>query len=112
MRLLFVIPRNKSLFGDKGMTAHPHIGVAYLCSYLKQHNVDIEIFDEGLEGGLKRLDYIIDDFKPELIGVTIFSYCYSYAYNLIKRIREKTNTPIVVGGPHICAIGKKILEDA
>src|SRR3989338_5393559 len=112
MKLLFVIPRNKSLFGDKGMTAHPHIGVAYLCSYLKINNIDIAIFDEGLEGDLSKLDKVIDDFRPQLIGITIFSYCYGFACNLIKRIREKTNTPIVAGGPHVSAIGKKMLEDA
>jgi len=112
MRLLFVIPRNKSLFGDKGMTAHPHIGVAYLCSYLKINNIDVAIFDEGLEDDLSKLDNIIDDFNPQIIGITIFSYCYSFAYNLIKRIREKNNTPVVVGGPHVSAIGKKMLEDA
>lgn len=112
MRLLFVIPRNKSLFGDKGLTAHPHIGVAYLCSYLKEHNADIQIFDEGLGEGFEKLDLLIASFKPQLIGITIFSYCYSYAYNLIKIIRAKTNTPIVAGGPHVCAVGKKILDDA
>lgn len=112
MRLLFVIPKNKSLFGDKGMTAHPHIGVAYLSSYLKRNNIDIAIFDEGLEGDLSKLDKIIDNFNPQIIGITIFSYCYSFAYNLIKRIREKTNTPIVAGGPHVSAIGRRILEDA
>ena len=112
MRLLFVIPRNKSLFGDNGMTAHPHIGVAYLCSYLKKKNIEIAIFDEGLGDGLSELDDSISNFKPDLIGITIFSYCYSFAYNLIKRIREKTSTPIVAGGPHVSAIGKEMLKDA
>ena len=112
MRLLFVIPKNKSLFGDKGMTAHPHIGVAYLCSFLKRNNIEVAIFDEGIENDLSKLEDIIDDFKPQLIGITVFSYCYSYAYKLINKIREKTNTPLVAGGPHVSAIGKKILEDA
>jgi len=36
MKILFVIPKNKSLFGDEGLTAHPHIGIAYLSAFLKQ----------------------------------------------------------------------------
>ena len=94
------------------MTAHPHIGVAYLCSFLKRNDIEVAIFDEGIENDLSRLEYTIDDFKPQLIGITIFSYCYSYAYKLINKIREKTDTPIVAGGPHVSAIGRKILDDA
>lgn len=111
MKILFVIPKNKSLFGDKGLTVHPHIGIAYLCSFLKKNNVEVAVFDEGLGQGLESLYKLIDDFKPELIGITIFSYCYGFAYNLIRVIRNKTKTPIVAGGAHVSAVRKKILED-
>jgi radical SAM superfamily enzyme YgiQ (UPF0313 family) len=112
MKILFAVPKNKSLFGDKGMTAHPHIGIAYLSAFLKKHNIEVKIFDHGLVDDLKELYSMIDKFKPDLIGVTIFSYSYGLAYSLIEAIRQKTSIPIVVGGPHICAIGNKILEDA
>jgi len=112
MKILFVIPKNKSLFGDKGMTAHPHIGIAYLTAFLKENDVEVAIFDEGLNQDQAVLSSLIGEFHPDLIGITIFSYCYSYAYNLIMRIKEITHIPIVAGGPHVCAIGKKILEDA
>lgn len=111
MKILFVVPKNKSLFGDAGMTAHPHIGIAYLTSFLKQNNVRVAIFDEGIEGDLKKLFSLIDEFKPALIGITIFSYSYGFAYNLIKRIKEKSSISIVAGGPHVCAVKGRLLED-
>lgn len=111
MRILFVVPRNKSLFGDKGMTAHPHIGIAYLTAFLKQHNIQVAIFDEGIEQDIAVLYRMIEEFKPVLIGVTMFSYSYGFAYNLIKKIKDKTRIPIVAGGAHICAVGKAIFDN-
>lgn len=112
MKVLFVIPKNKSLFGDKGMTAHPHIGVAYLSAFLKQSGVKVAVFDEGLNQGPADLSRVIQELNPDLIGITIFSYCYSFAYSLIRKIKEITHIPIVAGGAHVSAIGKKILGDA
>lgn len=110
-KILFVIPKNKSLFGDKGKTVHPHIGIAYLCAFLKQNGITTAIFDDGIEKNSEEVFETIDKFKPDIIGITIFSYCYGYAYNLIKTIQEKTSTPIVVGGPHISTVRGKILSD-
>lgn len=94
------------------MTAHPHIGVAYLSAFLRKNGVCVRIFDHGVSQELECLYALIAEFKPNLIGVTIFSYSYGFAYALITKIQEKTKIPIVCGGPHVSAIGKKILEDA
>ncbi len=111
MKILFIVPRNKSLFGDKGMTAHPHIGIAYLSAYLRQNNVEVRIFDDGIENDTKKLNELLFHFKPDIIGITIFSYCYKRAYELIEWV-QASGTPIVAGGPHVSAVGKKILQDA
>lgn len=111
MRVLFIIPKNKTLFGDEGITGFPHLGIAYLTAVLKKNKIPVEIFDEGLGESLKELDALIDDFRPTLTGVTLFSYCYGFGYNLIERLRKKTDIPIVVGGPHVAAIESKILKE-
>jgi anaerobic magnesium-protoporphyrin IX monomethyl ester cyclase len=111
MKILLVVPKIKSLFGDEGMTVHPHIGVAYLSSFLKSKGVEITIFDAGIEKDISVLYRMIDEFRPALIGVTIFSYCYGLAYDLVKKIKEYTKIPLVAGGPHIGAVNKNILED-
>ncbi len=111
MKVLFAIPENKSLFGDEGMTVHPHIGIAYLTAFLKKKGVEVSIFDNGIEKNAAKLVSLIDEYKPDIIGVTIFSYCYAAAYNLIKKIRTRKNIPLVLGGPHVGAIKRKILQD-
>lgn len=110
MKILFVVSRNKSLFGNKGITAHPHIGIAYLSAFLKQHKVQVTVFDEGLNSSAKELLALIDSFEPVLIGVTVFSYCYGFTYSLIKKLKEITDIPLVVGGPHVCAVGKDMFN--
>ncbi|MFA4889244.1 MAG: radical SAM protein [Candidatus Omnitrophota bacterium] len=110
MKILLIVPRNKSLFGDKGMTAHPHIGIAYLSAYLRQNSVEAKVFDDGVEEDIGKLNQLIAQFKPDIIGITIFSYCYKRAYELVELIKA-ARIPIVAGGPHISAVGKKILLD-
>lgn len=112
MRILFVIPRNKSLFGDEiNLTGHPHIGIAYLVSFLRERGIQTAIYDAGIEQREIKLIKKIDTFKPDLIGITIFSYCYGLANNLIKMIRARYNVPLIAGGPHVSAVKSEILND-
>ncbi|GFP28017.1 B12-binding domain-containing radical SAM protein [Candidatus Hakubella thermalkaliphila] len=111
-RVLFVIPRVKSLFGDEyARPGHPHVGIAYLSAYLKQDGIAVAIFDAGVENGEEALGHLIHSFEPELIGVTVFSYCYHLAEEVIQTIRTYTQSPIVVGGPHVSATKGEILEN-
>ena len=41
---------------------------------------------------------MLETQKPAIIGVTSFSYSYTYLIEAIESIRIHTNTPIVVGG--------------
>jgi anaerobic magnesium-protoporphyrin IX monomethyl ester cyclase len=111
MKILFVIPKNKSLFGDEGKTAHPYIGVAYLSAFLKSRGFIVGIFDDGVEKDPDRIYTVMDEFRPDIIGVTIFSYCYGAAYGLIKKMQAYKKIPLVLGGPHVGAIKERILED-
>lgn len=111
MKLLFVNPWLKTLFGDeKARPGHPHLGIAYLISVLKRNGIeDIDIFDQGLEQSDDVLFYKIERFKPDLIAMTTFSYCYDYAADLIKKIKEYTSIPLIIGGPHVSAVNKEVL---
>lgn len=112
MKILFVIPKVKSLFGDENaVSGHPHVGIAYLTAVLKDNNIDVKIFDEGIEGERNKLFELVNVFNPNLIGVTAFSYCYQYAYDIVTELKTNTNYPVVVGGPHVSAVKGKILSD-
>ena len=111
-RILFVIPRVKSLFGDDyARPGHPHIGIAYLSSFLKQKGISVAIFDAGVDRNNEVLAKLINSFEPELIGVTAFSYCFHLAEELIQTVRSYSRIPVVMGGPHVSAAGKEVMEN-
>jgi len=113
MKILFVNPWTKSLFGDELQAAsHPHIGLAYLVSMcIKEGYNDCKVFDQGLEKNDSLLYSIISTYKPDLVGITTFSYCYEYAKCLIDKIKEHSpNLPIIAGGAHVSATKEHILK--
>lgn len=111
MKILFVIPRNKSLFGDEvNITGIPHMGIAYLSSFIKQHGYDAAVYDDGIEHSIPGLLEKIRVFNPDIIGITVFSYSYGSARNLINAIKDSFDVPIVAGGAHVSAVGIKVLE--
>lgn len=117
-RTLFIMPRLKTLFGEEGLGVpeHPHVGIAYLVAMLKQHNIRCEIIDMCLGYTYLQVLEFIEQYKPNLICITCFSYGHDKAYALIEKIRNKrfsssTRAPIIIGGPHSSAIRSKILEE-
>ena len=89
------------MFGHKYTPpGHPNIGVAYLCSFLKKHGHEVKVYDDGLRNQESLIDSV-KNFKPELVGVTSFSYCYDYAVDCINKIKSNFDIPIVIGGPHV-----------
>lgn len=110
--ILFIIPRVKTLFGgDAENVGHPHVGVAYLSSWLKKNNVAVDLFDDGIELSDKKLENKIKNTTADLIAITMFSYCYQSGYDAINFIKSNTTIPIVVGGAHVSSTKKQILEE-
>lgn len=112
VKVQFIIPKNKSLMGHKYTPpGHPNIGVAYLGSFLKKHNFEVAVYDDGLKNSLS-LEGSVSEFKPDLIGVTSFSYCYDYAVDCIDRIKSNFDIPVVLGGPHVSVAKGAVFNDS
>lgn len=43
----------------------------------------------------------VREFKPDVVGVSVFTYLYDEAQDIIERISKCTSAPIMVGGPHV-----------
>lgn len=113
MKILFVNPWTKSLFGDeKQVSGHPHIGLSYLIAACKKDGYrEVKIFDQGLEKDDNKLFSLISSYKPDLVGVTTFSFCYKYAKAVIDEIKDKfPGLLVIAGGPHVSATKSHILK--
>ncbi len=108
-RVLFVLP---DLEGHFGWPDIPHTGLGYLASVLEAGGIDYDIIDMNL--GYKPDDIMKKalEYQPDIIGISLYTYKYLESYALINLVRERLNTPIVVGGPHVSLFRKKVLEGA
>lgn len=99
------------MFGTgKAISGHPHMGVAYLTALLKQRGYLVNIVDEGIEEDEGRLFEVVDEFSPDLIGVTAFSYCYHSVKEAVAKLDAYTDAPIMIGGPHVSAVRGETLQ--
>lgn len=114
MRILFIIPTNKySGAGYSYSPPFPHLGVAYLTAILQKEGIIVKIVDMRCSYSLKTLSNFIAEFDPQIIGITSFSYGYRRAYEIIEHCKlvHKDKT-VIIGGPHVSAIGEKVLNDS
>ena len=113
MKILFLIPKNNfTFFGYRGISpTFPHLGVAYLISMLQTQEVEVGLFEDSADKTENDLFRIIDEFKPDLIGITIYTLSRPFAYLLIAKIKERIDIPIVLGGVHVTTVKKAVLEE-
>lgn len=112
-----------------GTGVTPPLGIAYLASYLLQHDHSVNIIDALGEspaqtvpfkkGALLRgltFEQIIEKIDPttNLIGISnLFSFAYPAVEELAKVIKKNfPNMEIILGGPHPSAMYDEILKDS
>jgi len=112
MKVLLVIPKNKSMMGHKYTPpGHPHIGIGYLGAFLKKHGHEVKVYDDGLKNTYS-LNDSVTEFKPDLVGITSFSYCYDYALECINAVKSNFDIPVVLGGPHVSVAKGDVFSDS
>jgi radical SAM superfamily enzyme YgiQ (UPF0313 family) len=84
-----------------------NLGLAYLAACLENdgHKTRIidEIAGEDVETGL-------DDFRPDLVGISFMTMYAPRAYALAKRIKAERGIPVVFGGTHPTAMPEEAIE--
>ena len=108
MRILLIVPGTYS-WRYPGQV-QPHTGIAYLAGILKKEGIEVKILDMSLRCHTKQIFPTLDLFRPQLIGITVFSLDHKRAYDLIHNIKNHGDYQVVLGGPHISAIGDTALR--
>lgn len=132
-RVLLIDPpvtRPPDMLADKvriGLVAP--LGLAYIGAVLEQNEIEVKILDATAEGQLEGLRYgngdmrygltdyqihsALDDFKPDLVGVScLFSNKALDAHNVCRIVKEYNKDVItVMGGTHPTALIDETMAD-
>lgn len=109
-RILFVNPAKKEGF----YTDRIHMGLSLLGSILSKEGHEVKIIDYAYLRSLRQcpsIESIINDFLPDVISVTIFTYHYTACQEMLDRISKCSNAPIIVGGPHVTLFPQDFMND-
>lgn len=98
-KVLLIHPKRKSV-----ISTTPHLGLAMLSAMLKARGhqvlvIDYFLFHDEPKTSQKYLE-VITKFKPDIIGISLYTGVISCANEIISNIRAITSKPIMVGGPH------------
>jgi len=87
-------------------------GLGYLVQALQDGGVECAVVDMALGYRPAKLWSSIRDFRPDLIGVTLFTYRYAQAYERLRALKTRfPDIPIVCGGPHVSTFQEKVLQE-
>lgn len=107
-RVLLITPPVKV---DQG-SLRPNIGLGYLAQALEDNNISHDILDMMLGYSFDDLKNKIIEFKPDLVGINIFSNKYKTTYRTIENIKKAfPELKIIAGGPHISCLKSQALKD-
>jgi radical SAM superfamily enzyme YgiQ (UPF0313 family) len=111
MRFNRVLLVNPPSHGEwKGL--RPHIGLGYLSQYLDANNIENHVLDMNLGHGVHELLRRIEEYKPDLIGMTLLTMEYRTFYDILRRVKEAhPQVSIIVGGPHVTIFREQVLRD-
>ncbi|MBU1853989.1 MAG: B12-binding domain-containing radical SAM protein [Candidatus Omnitrophica bacterium] len=107
-KVLLITPPVKTELGP----VRPNIGLGYLAQVLLENDISYDVLDMLLGYTFDDLKSKIDEFRPDLVGVNLFSNKYKIAYKTIEDIKKNfPSIKVAVGGPHVSCLRSKVLLD-
>lgn len=87
--------------------------MAYIGAVLEKRNHEVRILDMPLLGlSSNNISEYILEFSPDVVGVTCVSINYNDCINIARKIKQiKSTIKLIVGGPHVSFISKKVLQN-
>jgi len=106
MRVLLVKPNAKS------DSVVPPIGLGYLAARIRKIH-EVEILDcEARDFGVDGLMLQAGKFKPDVVGVQVYSSDRGLVRSYLQRLSNLSPKPVLVmGGPHPSSVPEKVLDE-
>jgi anaerobic magnesium-protoporphyrin IX monomethyl ester cyclase len=95
-----------------------HMGLSLLGGILKDAGHEVMLMDFAFLRDLKRrigvpeIEEILDEFRPDIIGISVFTYLYDECETLVGRISRHSDLPIFLGGPHFSVFPEDFQHDS
>lgn len=105
MRVALINPRFRLPIDTR---TTPHLGLAYLAAVNERRGDEVVIFDCDVEE--KPIAELIQDFQPDIVGITANTPQVKQAWRTARDIREVYDCPIVLGGPHVSVLPEESCE--
>jgi len=105
-KVLFINAKREKCNDDS-----PHLGLATLAAVLKESGFEVLVVDYQFKPDSPSPEIIIENFKPDVIGITLYTATIKEAEKLIEQIK-KFNKPILLGGPHATLYYNDLVEKA
>ena len=102
MRILLIEPAkpNPAIGGEEVFIFEP-LALEYVAAGVSKEH-DVRILDLRIE---KDLDHVLEDFQPEIVGITAYTLHVNIVKNLFEQIKAwHTDTLTVVGGHHATVV--------
>ncbi len=99
---------------DVGLTTHAMLraGLGYLAQALEDDSIACSVVDMALGHRFEHLIKTIETFKPDLIGVSLFTYRYAESYERMLALKKRfPSIPILCGGPHVSTFHEQVLSE-
>jgi anaerobic magnesium-protoporphyrin IX monomethyl ester cyclase len=112
-RVLLVNPAKQDNFGVNRI----HMGLSLLGEILVSSGHEVKIMDyaflRSLEGRISvpSIEEVIHEFKPDVIGISVFTYLYNECQTLINKTSHCCSMPIILGGPHFAIFPDSFGDD-
>jgi anaerobic magnesium-protoporphyrin IX monomethyl ester cyclase len=94
------------------------MGLSLLGGILKNAGHEVMLMDFAflrvLKGHIRvpEIEEILDGFRPDIIGISVFTYLYDECKTLIGRISRHSDLPITLGGPHFSVFPEDFQHDS
>jgi anaerobic magnesium-protoporphyrin IX monomethyl ester cyclase len=108
MRFLLLSPHK---IGVRFFIESPPIGLGYLATAIRKLGHEVDIKDCVIEGwdNLRTIEYI-KEYKPDIVGINVFSSALRSVKELIGMIKALPSAPMVIlGGPHCSGVPEDVL---
>ncbi|MBI2834010.1 MAG: radical SAM protein [Acidobacteria bacterium] len=108
-KILFISHDQK---GFLGLGYMPPVGIGSLAEYLEHKGLEYMSLDMRLSQDIRKVDRCIQEFRPDFVGLTVFSLHYFRAYEIVEFVKTQyPHIKTIIGGAHATTLREELFDE-